>query len=148
MPAWQRAICSWTCGFHSSTSARFFHTWYRALVDEWKPQVHEQMALCHAGMAAMAPDQKGQIEHLTTAMRWDHRPDEVTDQARPLAKQLDEEGDAARQEGDLELAYSLYSTALKLDPRLSWTRRKAEEVRDERLGIEGKVRDGAKSKKK
>lgn len=133
-------------GWEQWRAARY-HVWKnRALVDEWAPQAWEQMALCHASMAQMAPDQKGQIEHLTLAMRWDHRPDEVTDQARPLAKQLDEEGDAARAAGDIELAYTLYSTALALDPRLSWTRRKAEELRDERLEIEAKVRDGAKKK--
>ncbi len=122
-----------------------YHVWKnRNLVEEWRPQAWEQMAMCYATRAESAPDREARIGFLVTAMSWDHRPDIVTEQARPLAKELDAEGDLARSEGDIEVAYELYRTALKLDPRLSWTRRKAEEVRDERLGIEGKVRDSAR----
>jgi hypothetical protein len=106
------------------------------------------MAICHAIVAENAPDEKGRIDNLIIAMSWDHRPDEVTDLSRPLAEELDARGDELRAAGDLYGAYDLYRTALKLDPRLSWTRRKAEEVRDERLGIEGKVRDSASSSRK
>jgi hypothetical protein len=132
-------------GWEAWRQARY-HLWKnRALVDEQRPLSWEQMAICHAKRAEAAQDQKMEVDNLLIAMRWDHRPDEVTDQARPLAQEFDKRGDEVAAKGDAQGAYELYNTALKLDPRLSWTRRKAEELRDERLGIEGKERDSSSS---
>jgi hypothetical protein len=64
--------------------------------------------------------------------------------ARPLAAALDAEGDALWNEGELDAAYEAFTDALALDPRLSQTRRKAEDVRDERLNI---TRPSRKKKK-
>ena len=58
-----------------------------------------------------------------------------------MAATKDAEGDAAAAKEDWEGAYAAYRAALMLDPRLSWTRKKAEEARDKRLDISGKVKD-------
>ena len=52
-------------------------------------------------------------------------------------------GDALWASEDLEEAYQAFKTSIELDPRRSWARRKAEDVRDLRLKI---TRPGRKKK--
>ena len=85
---------------------------------------------------------------LVEARRWNHKDSALKDRARSLAAQYDEKGDAARESKRLQKAYDAYAMALALDPRLSWTRRKAEDVRDERLKITRPGRKKAKKKPK
>lgn len=101
------------------------------------------VSLCYVRRASATESVDEQVRWIEEARWHDHTPRELTRFARPLAAELDATGDALRAEGDIEGAYQAYRQALKCDPRLSWTRRKAEEVRDERLEIEGKVKDGA-----
>jgi hypothetical protein len=70
--------------------------------------------------------------------------DEVLEQTRPLAEALEERGDAKWAAGDLNEAYRSFRSSIELDPRRSWARRKAEDVRDLRLKI---VRPGRKKKR-
>jgi hypothetical protein len=100
-----------------------------------EPEVKTALARCYATRSDTAEDQASQIADLIAARRWDHRDAAVIDRARPLAAVLDQAGDALWEEGDVEQAYDAYSAAMALDPRLSRTRRKAEDVRDLRLNI-------------
>ena len=63
--------------------------------------------------------------------------------ARPLAEAMESRGDALWASEDLEEAYQAFKTSIELDPRRSWARRKAEDVRDLRLKI---TRPGRKKK--
>ena len=55
-----------------------------------------------------------------------------------MSQKLVAQGNDALNAGDLDAAYEAYRDALVLDPSLSWTRKKAEEVRDARLKISAK----------
>ena len=124
-----------------------YHLWKN---EGWRNQraeaVDEATARCYVGRAQAAEDREERIRWLVEARVYDHRLDEVTDAARPLAAELDAEGDALAEEEDWEAAYAAWRDALKLDPRLSWTRKKAEAARDLRLGVDGKVKDSARKK--
>ena len=61
--------------------------------------------------------------------------------ARPIAAELEAKGDVLWEEDKLNAAYHAYKNSVGLDPRRSWARRKAEDVRDLRLKI---VRPGRK----
>ena len=63
--------------------------------------------------------------------------------ARPLAAELEAEGDQLWEDNELDAAYNAFKNSVGLDPRRSWARRKAEDVRDLRLRI---VRPGRKKK--
>ncbi|MCB9793052.1 MAG: hypothetical protein H6741_10035 [Alphaproteobacteria bacterium] len=110
----------------------------KAYHERFEPQAESEVAACFAERAQAAASMDDKVAALTQARLYDHHLDLVLDTARPIAAQLDAEGDACAQAEDWECAYARYRDALKLDPRLSWTRRKAEEARDKRLGIEGK----------
>jgi hypothetical protein len=99
------------------------------------------VALCYVTSAETAADEEGRIADLLLARRYHHRLPELLDASRPLAAELDLRGDAAWEEERVEDAYRAWTTALLLDPRLSFTRRKAEEARDLRLDILAKERD-------
>ncbi|MCB9763020.1 MAG: hypothetical protein H6739_24685 [Alphaproteobacteria bacterium] len=107
--------------------------------EEFEPQAMSEVAACYANRAAATDDVQEKVRALTEARWYDHDLDLVTDQARPLAAELDAAGDACAAALDWECAYGNYRDALALDPRLSWTRRKAEQARDLRLGIKGKT---------
>ena len=110
-----------------------------------EPDVKRALARCYATRPDSAEDQAAQVADLIEARRWDHRDTAVTDRARPLAAELDQAGDALWEADDVEQAYDAYSAAMDLDPRLSRTRRKAEDVRDLRLNI---IRPENKKKRK
>ena len=103
------------------------------------------LAKCFAERSDSAEDRKSQIADLITARRWNHRDEAITSRAWPLAAILDAEGDTLWADGDVEGAYDVYSAAMALDPRMSKTRRKTEDVRDLRLNI---IRPENKKKKK
>jgi hypothetical protein len=98
-------------------------------------EVKTALARCYATRSDSAEDQAAQVADLIEARRWDHRDAAVIDRARPLAAELDQAGDELWEADDVEQAYDAYSAAMALDPRLSRTRRKAEDVRDLRLKI-------------
>ncbi len=81
---------------------------------------------------------------LREARKIDHRHAGLVAAGRDLARRLDAAGDAARDAEDWEAAFDAYEGAVHVDPSLSWTRRKAEEARDKRLGISGKEPERAK----
>ena len=82
--------------------------------------------------------------NLESARKWNHRLSVVLEQTRPLAEALEERGDAKWADGKLNDAYESFRSSVELDPRRSWARRKAEDVRDLRLKI---TRPGRKKKR-
>jgi len=125
-----------------------YHLWKN---EGWRnqraPAVDSATAACYVGRALAAEERDETIRWLIEARLYDHNLDEVLDAARRLAEELDLEGDTAAEAEDWDAAYAAWSDALRLDPRLSFTRKKAEAARDIRLGVDGKVKDGAKPKK-
>lgn len=117
--------------------------WHEAHAQE----AEQAVALCYVGRAQSAKDRAEKVRALSEARRLDHHLDAVVEPCEAAAKELDEAGDLAWAGGDAEAAYFAWRDALALDPTLSFTRRKAEEARDERLGIHGKEKDGTKSSK-
>ena len=103
--------------------------------------IESAVAGCWLERARGTTDRAEQIAHLTEARTWDHNLEGLTDLTEPLATTLDVQGDALAAQQDWTGAYEVWSDALALNPSLSWTRRKAEEARDKRLGI---VRPGQK----
>jgi uncharacterized protein YbaA (DUF1428 family) len=131
----------WPTWKNAKRHVPFREAWHEAN----EPRVKTALARCLAERSDTAEDQQTQVADLVSARGWDHRDEAVTDRARPLAAELDELGDALWAEDDVEQAYDAFSAAMALDPRLSQTRRKAEDVRDLRLKI---VRPGNKKKRR
>lgn len=116
-----------------------YHLWQdRDWREERREEVDHALAACWIQLAQEAPDQDAAIAAVYEARWFDHRHPAVLDFAEPLAQELVAAGDAALAAGDLEAAYAAYRDALICDPSLSWTRKKAEEVRDARLKISAK----------
>ena len=107
--------------------------------------IRDAAARCYVGSAINSDGHADKIEALLSAMKWNHHLAEVLEQTRPLAEALEERGDAKWEEGDLDDAYESFRRSVELDPRRSWARRKAEDVRDLRLKI---TRPGRKKKKR
>ena len=112
-------------------------------MDQEEAAVDRALALCEL---AVAGESEHRIQHLVAARAHDHRVKEVVKVTAEVAAELDAQGDALYDTGDIEGAYVAWRDAMKLDPRRSATRRKAEEARDLRLGIDPKVRDNRKKK--
>ncbi len=105
------------------------------------PTARAALVGCWTKRAETADEPITKAEFLAKAVRLDHRDAGLLAVTRPLAAALDTRGDEAVKGEDWTAAWRAYSAALSLDPSLAWTRRKAEEARDHRLGI---VDDGAK----
>jgi len=120
----------------------------RAWHDQHEEAVEDAVAGCYGRQAGELKDRDAKVAALVEGRKYDHHNDDLKSVAYPLAEALDVDGDAAAAEKDWEAAYAAYRDALRIDPRLSQTRRKAEEARDKRLGIEGKVRDKPRARKK
>ena len=105
------------------------------------PTARAALVGCWTKRAETADEPITKAEFLAKAIRLDHRDARLLTVTRPLAAALDTRGDEAVKGEDWTAAWQAYSAALSLDPSLAWTRRKAEEARDQRLGI---VDDGAK----
>ncbi|MFT5679267.1 MAG: hypothetical protein ACI8RZ_000171 [Myxococcota bacterium] len=100
-----------------------------------EPDIETTLARCWVLRAEAATERQDRIDSLIAARKRDHRLDGLTRLTRPLAAELDVAGDVLFASEDWEGAYAVWTDALALDPRLSWTRRKAEEARDRRLKI-------------
>ena len=92
----------------------------------------QAMASCYATRAADTHDQHEMVASLVEGLRWDHSHPALLAQALPLAALLDKEGDLLAKEGDWDGAFEDWDEAVHLDPGRSWTRRKAEQARDQR----------------
>lgn len=107
----------------------------RAWRDTHEPTVRGWIAACLVARAQTRDDRQDRIADLMEARRWHRHLDVVKAANRPLAAELDAEGDAAFEAEQWEEAYQAYRQAVSLDPRRSWSRRKAEDARDRALDI-------------
>jgi hypothetical protein len=126
-PTWKNAV-----------RHRPFRTSWR---DKHRAGIESAAAQCFVDRGAAASTQKARVAALLKARFWDHRLSSVVEASRPLAAELETKGDAFWEQDKLNAAYHAYKNSVGLDPRRSWARRKAEDVRDIRLKI---VRPGRK----
>jgi hypothetical protein len=112
-------------------------------IKKHEPSIQSAISQCYVTRSESAPTQDDQITALLEARKWNHRLPSLLERTQPFAEALDAKGDLAQQAGDLDEAYALFTAAVRLDPRRSWSRRKAEDVRDQRLRI---TRPGQKKK--
>ena len=103
------------------------------------------VARCFAQRAASLSDPGEQATALLAGIIWDHHEPTLVGLARPLAAAMEARGDALWRDDALDAAYQAFKNSVELDPRRSWARRKAEDVRDLRLKI---TRPGRKKKRK
>lgn len=107
--------------------------------DAWQrsrqPAMDEALVACYLRRAQGFEDPLERANVLAAARVVDHRNEALIAVARPLGAELEAAGDAAAAAEDWQAAYTAYSAALSVDPRLSWARRKAEDMRDRRLAL-------------
>jgi hypothetical protein len=112
-----------------------------------RPQLDEAIGACYVTRAEGSETVEHVVSSLITARLWDNGNRELLDLARPLAATFSAQGDDLFASEDWEGAFTAYSTAMQLDPRLSATRRSAEAARDNRLEIIGKERDSDRNRR-
>lgn len=106
--------------------------------------VRTAVARCYAQRAVGLTARSAKADALIEGRVWDHKEPGLVAEARPLAEALEFQGDQQWAADDLEGAYKSFKYSIELDPRRSWARRKAEDVRDLRLKI---TRPGRKKKR-
>jgi len=99
--------------------------------------INAAMALCHLASAEGVEDRFERAAIYQTAALYRYDQPELLAAARPLAAELAREGEDFRQQKDWESCYRHFDTAVRIDPRLSLARRRAEECRDWRLDLSG-----------
>jgi len=112
------------------------------------PRVNGAMARCYVDMAGHEEDtfEKAGLYEQAAVYQYDHA--NLLAVARPMAAELFELGEGFRQAKDWDACYKHFDTAVRIDPRLSMARRRAEECRDWRLDLEGVDHPKEKSKTK
>ncbi len=130
----------WTHWKNAARHGPFRTTW----IESHESEIRDASATCFVARAETAEGLEDQVEALTQAQRMNHHLPRLLAMARPLAAALEERGDAKWAEDELDEAYQAFRSSVRLDPRRSWARRKAEDVRDLRLKI---TRPGRKKKR-
>jgi hypothetical protein len=124
-------------------------TWHATRSFVWqdhnRPAVERAMAHCWVGRAEAAASEADRIADLLTARLHDPENAEVARLAVPLAETRNDDGEKLRAAGDAYHAYLAYRDAVELDPTRSWSRRRAEEMRDVRLGLNAGAPERPKS---
>jgi hypothetical protein len=98
------------------------------------------LAECWVARAAASDRRELQTAWIERARQLDPTTPALTTTAREIAAGFFEAGSEAREREDWDRSYSLFSSAVRADPRLAWARRYAEEARIERLGLKSPVR--------
>lgn len=106
--------------------------WYQKRLAEWE----DALVRCYVAEAAAIDDPVAKGPVLEAARRVDHHHPALLAVTGPLGEALEAQGDRARAEADWEGAYRAYAAALQADPTRSHARRKAEEARNHRLGLD------------
>lgn len=93
-------------------------------------------------------DPEEKAPYLMQAQNWlgqtDRTHDRITEVVTPVGEALEALGDERAAKKDWEGAFRAFSASVKVDPRRSWARRKAEETRDYRLKLKLKEFTGEK----
>lgn len=105
-----------------------------------KGQASTALARCWASSLERGLDEGAGAEELVArgrlARRWNHRDAEVRRVTGLAADRLQEASEEAEARGDVDAAYARARDALWLRPYDGWARRRAERLRDTRLGLE------------
>ena len=116
--------------------------------EEREQAVKRAVAGCFVGRADAAEAPADRVAALTTARRWDRHHPPMLERSVPLAAELDAAGDVHFAAEEWAEAYRAFADAVALDPRRSWSRRKAEDARDRKLDITRPGSDPLPSMKK
>ena len=98
--------------------------------------MNEARVLCLVRRAATLTDPLERAAVLAQARRIDHHQDELVAACEPLGEELEALGDAARDAGEWERAFRAYTAATEVAPDRVRARAKAEEARNQRLGLQ------------
>lgn len=90
---------------------------------------------CLVRQAESIDDLLGKANILARARRIDHHDPALVAACEPLGAELERLGDEARDAEKWQAAYERYHAAVSVVPTRVWARRKAEEMRDRRLGL-------------
>ena len=107
--------------------------------------VRNALATCLMKQSDQSPEEE-KIDLLQRARKWNHHVEGLIERSAPLAKALDEKGQELFAQAEAkdsyilskkiyEEAYQNFLDAIRLDPSLSWTRRRLEDARDKFLHI-------------
>jgi tetratricopeptide (TPR) repeat protein len=104
---------------------------------QWTPEVNHELSKCWVRRANLArDDQDAAVGHLERARGFDPSGEMILRAGARLGERMYQQGLAAREAGDHEAAYRIFSDVLRVDPSRSWARRYAEEARAVRLSIQ------------
>jgi tetratricopeptide (TPR) repeat protein len=104
------------------------------------PDVRRALAECWVALAARSADREEQAERIARARRLDPEAPALRTTARELAAALFAAGEEAHAAEDWSESYRCFRAAVRIDPRLAWARRYAEEARIHRLALTTQVR--------
>jgi hypothetical protein len=111
---------------------------------EWQereePAIRRAIAECWVARAALSDRRELQVAWIERARQLDRTAPALKTTAREIAAGFFDAGSEAREREDWDMSYSLFSSAVRSDPRLAWARRYAEEARIQRLGLKTQVR--------
>lgn len=106
----------------------------RAAYDAHRPDVARAIAGCWIRKAADATPVLA-ATWLERARVFDHRHPELFTVQDAVGSALHADGEKARSDGAVDLAYQAFAAAVRADPSRAWSRRAAEEMRALRLGV-------------
>ena len=115
----------------------------KAWIAKHEGAVRTAMARCYAQRASGIDGKAAKADTLLKGMKWDYKEPSLLQQSRTLAEFMEDRGDKQWAAKKINKAYVSFKYSIELDPRRSWARRKAEDVRDLRLRI---TRPGRKKK--
>ena len=106
---------------------------------EWEEKVHPtirpELTLCWIRKAKQTEDYAAQVPMWAKARYWDRNNPTLLSERKAITGYWISEGIRARDADDWERAYRAFKHALDITPTQSFTRRWAEEARDQRLGL-------------
>ena len=126
---------------HSWNAARKMWTDSAPWLQSHQTPMKQILAACWATHAEGAEDDITVRTSMKRARQLYHRSPIVIQSGRRIAARYLQQADVAEKNGDLDGAYQALRIVLTADPTQSWTRRRAEHIRDKRLGIATDVPD-------
>lgn len=120
---------------HSWNAARKIWTEDAIWLQEQRTPMRQVLAACWANHADSATEDAVVRTSIQRARHLHHRSPIVIQTGRRIAQRYLDRADVAEKNGTLDDAYQALRIALTADPTQSWTRRRAERIRDQRLGI-------------
>jgi hypothetical protein len=114
-------------------NARYRRPQDRAWIDKNEVRVARPLARCWLGKAQQNPEKI--VELIERSRTWHHHLRDLPKFLEPYVEERLERGEAAMASEDWEEAYRVFTEVLRLDPSVSYARRRAETARAWRLGI-------------